>query len=355
MVREIGSEFWIDKNETSETSSETPLWLKRLGNIVLTSSGRGAISLALNQIKPKIKRALLPSYVCDSVIIPFEKAGYELIYYDLDEYFTPQNIDIESVEIGVFLHMGYFGFHTNGKLVDLISTLRAKAVVIIEDVTHTLFSSYTRVIENDFIVGSIRKWFGVPSGGFLAAESIIEVELENHQGMFIDLRTNGLLKKFDYVKSLDISLKCDYLQHFRDAEKLLDKDTQFYKIDEISKQKIKYFDSDHLINSRIQNYKFLLEHLQNIDGIEIIFDDLYSDVCPMFFPIYVKRGRDKLRFDLINKEIYCPIHWPIPERLKDHLNNKTEKIYNSILSIPCDQRYSVDDMLRIINSIKELI
>jgi hypothetical protein len=353
--KEIGSEFWIDNYNTNETNSGIPLWLNKFGNIVLTSSGRGAISLALSQFKPKIKKALLPLYICDSVIMPFEYAGYEIIYYELDEYFTPQIKDKENIDIGVFLHMGYFGFPTNENLVKFVSRLKSKAVVVIEDVTHNVFSSYSRVIDSDFIVGSIRKWFGVPSGGFLSSSNNIKVQLENHPGAFIELRTNGLLKKFEYMESMDISLKEEYLQNFREAEELLDKDIHSYRIDKTSQKIINSLNSKNLINSRIENYKILSKNLQYIDDIKIIFEKLDNNVCPMFFPIYVKGNRDRLRLDLINRKIYCPIHWSIPEQVKGYLDNKTEYIYNSILSIPCDQRYNGDDMWRIISTIEELV
>ena len=63
MNKEIGSEFWIDNYNTNETNSGIPLWLNKFGNIVLTSSGRGAISLALSQFKPKIKSIITFVYL----------------------------------------------------------------------------------------------------------------------------------------------------------------------------------------------------------------------------------------------------------------------------------------------------
>ena len=53
MNNEIGSEFWVDRNNLPEDSIEIPYWLNRFGNVVLTTSGRAAISLALSQFKPK--------------------------------------------------------------------------------------------------------------------------------------------------------------------------------------------------------------------------------------------------------------------------------------------------------------
>ena len=354
MNREIGSEFWINKNNIYNRKSEFPHWLKKFGNVVLTSSGRGAINLILEHVNPIIKKVLLPSYICDSVILPFERAGYEINYYDVDEYFRPININAENIEEGIFLHMGYFGFPTNSELKNTISKLRANSVIIIEDVTHTLFSKYENYTCNDFVVGSIRKWIGIPSGGFLASKEIINKNLPEPPNEFINLRISSLQQKFEYIKTRNQSLKDDYLEGFRRAEELLDKDVNSYIVDNISEIVIKDIDTKELEKIRRSNYEFLLSHLYGTKEVELIFKSLNNGVTPLFFPIYVNHDRNKLRSYLISKEIYCPVHWPIPYQLEGHMDDRTKNIYDSILSIPCDQRYGIDDMKRIIDVIKEL-
>lgn len=352
MSREIGSEFWIDDNNLVEGKNEMPLWLKRFGNIVLTTSGRGALSLLLDHVKPRFKSVLLPSYICDSVILPFELAGYELTYYDVDEYLKPIDIDMIKISnVGIFLHMGYFGFSTNEILSDLISILKSESVIAIEDVTHTLFSQRNNPIESDFIIGSIRKWFGIPSGGFLASDKTMNFELIDANVDLINTRRSSLNQKFEYMISGNESIKSAYLSGINRAEQILDEDVKAYKIDQQSETIIKNFDYKQLQSSRKRNYEFLLKHLSDVDGIEVIFSDLGNDVTPIFFPIYVKSNRDELRRKLIENEIYCPIHWPIPKQVNGNLNIITKNIYESILSLPCDQRYQIEDMHRIINEI----
>lgn len=349
---EIGSEFWIDDNNSVEDNNEMPSWLRRYGNIVLTTSGRGALSLLLDHVKPRVKSVLLPSYICDSVILPFEQAGYELTYYDVDKYLKPINIDmIKNSNVGIFLHMGYFGFSTNEIISDLILSLKSESVITIEDVTHTLFSQRNKPIESDFIIGSIRKWFGIPSGGFLASDKTINFELIDANVDFINIRRLSLNQKFEYMRSGNESIKSTYLSGFNRAEHILDEDVKPYKIDHESEVIIKNLDDKELKCYRQRNYKFLLKHLRDVGGIEVLFSDIENDVTPMFFPIYVKSNRDELRSRLIEKEIYCPVHWPIPKQVNGHLNITTKIIYDSILSIPCDQRYQIEDMRRIINEI----
>lgn len=353
---EIGSEFWIDENKLIHDCNNMPSWLSRFGNVVLTTSGRGALSLFLDHVKPRNKKVLLPSYICDSVILPFEIAGYELTYYDVDKNCRPINIEsIKNSNVGIFMHMGYFGFSTNNILSDTISSLKSESVIIIEDVTHTLFSEQHKPIESDFIIGSIRKWFGTPSGGFLASDKITKSKLIEAHNEFINIRRSSLHQKFEYMKSRNKSVKSTYLSGFNEAEQILDEDTKPYKIDCLSESIIKNLDYRQLQSARKRNYEFLLEHLSAINGIEVIFNDVAHDATPMFFPIYVKSNRDELRRKLIENEIYCPVHWPIPKQVNGYLNITTKNIYDSILSIPCDQRYQIKDMHRIKNVIVSLM
>ena len=84
---------------------------------------------------------------------------------------------------------------------------------------------------------------------------------------------------------------------------------------------------------------------------QIMFSTLLEEDCPLFVPILVPCGkRDELRRYLIEHDIYCPIHWPVS---KYHVLDKSvEAIYKNELSLVCDQRYTEDDMYRIVNTIK---
>lgn len=353
MVKEIGSEFWIDY--TPETSRDNKMnWLKKFGKYNLLSSGRGAISLMLEEVNPCSETVLLPSYICESVIIPFIEKGYECFFYDLNLDMTP---NIESImkfdQVGMFVHMGYFGFQTNCNLLYIINHLKCKSTIIVEDVTHSMFSKYERFDENDFYIGSIRKWLGIISGGFLASEKVFIDEVNNLNTEFIQLRENSLFLKREYIKHENMELKKIFLDQFDEAEEELDENPEAYKIDEISLDILKSFNEDELINKRRKNYKCLLDGLKQKEYIEIPFKILSSEICPLFFPIIIKNNRDYIRKKLIAERIYCPIHWPIPPQIDISKHLLTEEIYDNILSIPCDQRYDIDDMSRIIEVINK--
>lgn len=352
---EIGSEFWINKMPEDNSNVEIPNWLSRFGSVSLTSSGRGAISLLLHQITPQNKSVLLPEYICESVITPFIEFGYTCYFYQVDINLCPIVKDIEIYEhVGVFLHMGYYGFQTNSNLSDILSRFRINSTIVIEDVTHNLFSSFNNYIENNFIIGSIRKWFGIPSGGFVASTKDCFNKPSFISDEFSSLRMLALINKGKYMKSNDQNLKKEFLFQFSKAEELLNEDSNPYKIDALSMKLIQSLDVDELVNTRRVNFRILLKGLGNINNIKVPFKQLENNQCPFFFPIMINGNRDEIRKKLINEQIYCPIHWPIPDQVNDGKSYINLEVYSNILSIPCDQRYGIVDMERIISVLKKI-
>jgi len=361
---EIGSEFWIS-HLAKQYLNSNPEWLNSWGNVVLTSSGRGAISLMLKHIEVNVrsKIALLPAYICESIIVPFIRAGYRCYFYDVDNQLRPNEESIERLlgkDIGVFLHMEYFGFSTNSNLHYYINQLKERGTIIVEDITHTLYSKYRRYDENDYYIASLRKWMGLPSGGFLASKKydICDINIKGVRECvtvqldFFVIRLEALLLKGKYIVSKNYRLKQRYLDLFKKAEDILDNNPNFYLIDGISLSMVKTINLDELVRKRKENFGILLKCIKNFKDIQPVFDMITDDVCPLFFPVYVKE-REKLRKFLITKKIYCPVHWPVPSQLNIINYPLSRKVYECILSIPCDQRYSVEDMFRIIEVISD--
>ncbi|WLR50652.1 hypothetical protein LC040_15500 [Bacillus tianshenii] len=348
-VKEIGSEFWIDSVGEAPIDG-FPKWLTTFGNPVLTSSGRGAITLILQQIVPTSKSVLLPAYICESVILPFIEQGYTCYFYELNDDLSP-NIDslVQDEQIGVFVHMGYYGFPTNANVTDVLNYFKKRSTIIIEDVTHTLFSSFERFEQNDFYVGSIRKWFGIPSGGFAASPKREMKAPHTTNEMFSKLRWEALCVKGQFIESNDERMKESFLQRFSEAEALLDDDLAPYCMEQRSMDVLNLVDAPDLVERRRANYHTLLEGLVNVAGIEPFLSEFSEEYCPMFFPVRINKSRTEIRNELISEKIYCPVHWPIPKQIKVEHLKQSLYIYNTILSIPCDQRYGKKEMERILS------
>jgi dTDP-4-amino-4,6-dideoxygalactose transaminase len=358
---EIGSEFWIS-NLPNKLLCNSPSWVSTWGDNILTSSGRGAISLLLEEVEKRniYKVALLPGYICNSVIEPFLRKGYTCYFYDINNNLEPDCENINRFlkeDLGIFLHMGYYGFPTNDKLSSQIMKFREKGTVVVEDLTHTLFSKHEGSQGSDYYIASLRKWTGIPSGGFLASKGNIEKRIRREQIKFSNLRKEALLLKGDYIKSGSLDLKERYLDKFREGEDILDEDLSCYSIDDISSTILEGLDAEDLRVRRKRNFMVLLQGIKGFKGkgIRPVFDELPDKVCPFFFPIYIENGRDEFKKKLINENIYCAVHWPLPPQLSSLKLPFSKSVYNRIISIPCDQRYDIKDMEKILYVINESV
>ncbi len=349
MSKEIGSEFWLEF--LPENSIKTvPAWLKNFGDVTFTSSGRGAISLMLEEIgELPNKSALLPSYICQSVVMPFVKKGYICKFYDINPDLTP---DLDSIKKagtpGIFFHLGYFGFPTNYVLADVVDELSSKGVVIVEDVTHTLFSGVPKFEANDYYIASLRKWLGLPSGGVLIGAKIKLEREPSINPYFSQLREVALLTKKHYRDRGSHFLKEKYRTYFKKAESWLNSNVGAYSMDDKSLTIINMINVEQLREKRFNNFGYLFKGLCNNPIIVPIFDLPDPALCPFFMPVYVFCNRNNIQRFLAKEAVFCPIHWEIPFLSCFRLGNKTKGIYQNILSIPCDQRYTFSDMGRII-------
>lgn len=358
MVTEVGSEYWLHEEEI-RTRDDVPGWLAGWGNVVLTSSGRGALSLLIDAAATECatKVVLMPAYTCDSVIAPFADQEFECLFYNVDDRLEPLISDIEAYgkrEIGIFLHMGYYGTLTQSGLREAVERLRRRGTLIVEDVTHTLFSRRPEEEGNDFVVCSLRKWTGLPSGGFLASSSrAIEDRMSEHIS-FYRIRQEALRLKGEYIRSGDIGLKDAYIAKFDEGERLLMRDFGAYRMDGESRSLLHRLDVASLCDRRRENSAHLLTGLRDVRGLTPVFRSYEEGVCPFFVPVYIPALRQEWRKRLIGERIYCPVHWPVPDALDRRLHAPTISVMNRILSIPTDQRYGLADMDRVIWTLRRI-
>jgi dTDP-4-amino-4,6-dideoxygalactose transaminase len=358
MLKEIGSEYWLSELSEANSGVQLPLWLEKWSNLTLTSSGRGAITLAIESISEELisKTALLPAYCCHTMIDPFLQAGFEVFFYDIKkENLEP---DIESIErysdknIGVVLHMGFYGFETNKCLYAKLKEFKNTGTKIIEDVTHTLFSDFRRNEISDFYVSSIRKWMGIPSGGFCSSKADNYVCLKSDDE-FSSIRIGALKKKSEFIKTGDENFKPLFLDLFRSAEAVLDKKPEPYSIDQLSLAILNRADVKNLMFRRRENYSYLSQFLTKNTKLQLVFQKLPENVCPLFLPVYVEDCRDEFKNKLIESKIYAPIHWPRPAQVDYSIFAGANNILENIISIPIDQRYSLAEMDRIAYIIRD--
>lgn len=360
MLSEIGSNFWISPNEgKSGKSLESPFQFGYQGSdYVWMSTGRSATRLVLQTIEernPDIKKvALLPAFTCHTVFEPFIDFGYEIHTMPLDLNLKTNVGDIVRCQTmygaGVVLVHRYYGFNTLLGFDQAVKTLQKKGVIVIEDCTQCLYSCFP-ISDADYVVASIRKWCGVPDGGFAICKDGCFTHKPNHfDDKMIEAKRIASELKYQFLFE-GKGDKPTFKTKYREGEELLDNQTDYYAIGDLSAAIQAELDVELLKKKRRVNFKVLLEGFQNIAGIKVIFDTLPNDVVPLYFPLLVD-AREMVQDLLADNDIYAPVVWPKADNCPA-IDEMAETIYEKILCIPIDQRYDVDDMQRIVNVINK--
>lgn len=331
MMKEIGSEFHRMKPDDGH-GFDLPV----PGFFVF--SGRTAIETVLKGI-PEAKKALLPSYCCDSMIKPFCDAGISVCFYPVN-YHNGLMIEVDLLEeIDIFFWCNYFGFNVP------MPNLSNFHGVIIEDITHSLLSTTPYHTQSNFIIASLRKWEPIICGGYCAAigDTILTAPMNNPPDEFVRIKALAMELKKQYLDDYDEEKKTKYLSFFQQSNHWLAENYSGLAIDPWSRSFFTTVDLAKQKETRRKNAKALYHGLQEA---RFLFNEEDME-CPLFVPILLP-NREEVRNQLIAKQIYCPVHWPQPYDCDSN-------IYKQELSLICDQRYNEEDMKRIVSVLKPLL
>lgn len=344
---EIGSFFWLSGEEKQGHNSKID-WLPLVEDSAFTFSGRNAIDIALKDIlkERNINRVLVPSYCCVSMLQSFVDRGLKIEFYEVgltDGKFAYQIKNAN--ENTVVLLMSYFGLNSENAH-EAIESYRRKGAVIIEDITHSLLNQNQASSLSDYVVVSLRKWFSIPTGGWVGkCKGTLSEKPTLNSNHAVEEKIKGMREKYDYLTG-----KLDSKENFLLLQSKFDNDLihvdRMLKIDDISLQLICGTDIQALIQQRRNNANILMSGLKDLVGKVIMIPnvDLAVDT-PLFLPVFMEtKKRDALRKYLIEKGIYCPIHWP-------EVMGAAPGLRTMELSLVCDQRYSEGDMQVIVDAI----
>ena len=364
MLNEIGSEFDISTKTlyelfySKEKFYQDKYFFRNIVDIVYLSNGRTAIKYILSHIikKKQIRTCWLPSYLCETIIQPFKELNLEYKFFNIKENLQ-LDIDYLSKRIkknDLILALYYFGFPPNDNVVTFLNKLKDSSVIILEDLTHSFLSRniYLNKLGNYSII-SLRKWFGIPDGGIAISNDDLfdkDIIIREPFDAFVNLRLQYSVLKNFYIKKIIGKNKFFRKLHSK-AEELANSVIDLNMMSNLSKAILNTVDFNTLIYKRRENYNYLLSCIHNLDKIKILYPILSDDVCPLGFPVILKK-RDSLRKYLINNNIYCPVHWHLTEDIPKKFSY-SYSLSKKILTIPCDQRYSIKDMKMIVEKVKK--
>ena len=334
MRREIGGEFW--KVEIGEENKLFP------DNTVWFASGRAALKAIIKDIKAKnrVETVALPSWCCDSMIVPFVDEGIKVSFYSV--YFEDGQFRQEiNEEADIIFVMDYFGFTSD-------INMKSSDKIVIRDVTQSIFSK--KYEDADYYFGSLRKWSGFYTGGFALKKEPwnISVDFPEADRYYLYLRKKATREKLEYIVGNKESRK--FIDIFEEGEYYLNTVKEITNGCTEDIERAKHLDIDFIKKRRQENAKFLLQNIEFDENIQPIFKEIKNGDIPLFFPILV-RDRENLRDRFIENGIYCPTHWGVS--IYHSVTERERYIYDNEMSLICDQRYNLDDMKHMCEIINE--
>lgn len=327
--KEIGSEFWeIPIINEEGVFPKSVQWFL---------SGRSALKAILEDIKG-CNTVAMPSWCCDSMIKPFIDRGIKIKFYPV--YYQNGLVREVNMDCDILFILDYFGY--------TFPSMPSYAGVVIRDVTQSVFSDIH--YDADYYFGSLRKWCGVWTGGYAWTRDghVLSVSEFDDRGYTI-LREKAMKLKDLYINDLNYSENTladkRYLTIFEAAERKLEEvgivpaaERDIWMAQRLN---VEFIKTKRKVNANILHSEF---------KDWTIFKNFKETDCPMFVPILVPDGhRNELREYLIRNDIYCPVHWPVSAY--HELNEEEKFIYDNELSLVCDQRYSEEDMYRMVDII----
>lgn len=315
MNKEIGGYFELDTYSLPMLHGEG----------IKLNCGRNALAYLIEA--NNIKELWMPYFMCDSVINVCDKYKIKLNRYHINNNFFPI-ISKAKKDDWIYITNYY------GQLDEEISELANKYTNIIVDNAHSYFS---KPLKNINTLYTCRKFFGVSDGAILYT----------NQKLNRFLNTDLSFERIKFVLGRYEKNASEFFELSSYNNEIFDKeDIKF--MSKLTENMLHAIDYAKIKNTRTNNYKYLHSNFSDLNNLE-----LKNIEGAYMYPLMINNAQ-KIKKELIKNRIYIPTLWPnILNELDDiYLEYKFAK---NILPLPCDQRYNLEDMDRMIKIIKEKI
>lgn len=349
MVKEYGSNFEL----SDETGDRTEILDTK--KVIYLRTAREALFVIGQEIMPKT--VLMPALCCTSMVQPFLQLGIKVHYYNILIGFKIDFQDLmEKIESNsLVVIMNYYGFHSYDKkeLQNLKSS--KENITIVQDCTQHIFDYSLFDDIADYWIGSIRKWFPIVDGAFLASNRNLGSNLYHERYSddgYVGKYLFAMKLKSKYLRYGDIEDKKLYRQYF--AECMLHLKANYIKIHSMSDESRQLFyqsvNCEDVKKRRKENFEVLYTKLNKYTE-NIKYTTKQNG--PLCFNIVVN-DRDYIQKKLSENNIYCQVLWPLNVESKK-ASEFAEWYADHMLAIPCDQRYDTKDMEKIADTIMEIL
>ena len=338
--------------------------------------GRDALIAGIKYLGLKVGDCIIiPAFMCESTVTPLRKAGYEVIFLDINEDLNFDITELKKLALkykaSAILAVNYFGFSCNLKEVsELCLFLKIK---LIEDCSHSFLSPNNFSGENkhsDIIIYSLRKTLPIRDGGVLKIKGYTKDDSIDLTNQVAKIYFSDFIYLFSRVVEYMVSQigwpniysnSVEYLKNSIRAIVLNRKKLDDHKIVNSEKPSImlsRYISNTKYLertrNKLVENYLTVTTSAYQL-GFELKYADLPHNTVPQWAVLRDQRGYlvDQLRSKGIGA---C--RWPGNElisevnKFPDKYQN-AKRLNNELVLIPIHQSLGEKDLKKIISSLKK--
>lgn len=299
---------------------------------ILLNTGRNALEYILRSIGD-VKGIYLPYYTCEVVLEPLKKLHIPWVFYHINSDFEIAD-DIKPKKGEYIIANNYFGIKDS-----YIQKLAEKyGDYLIVDCAQALFAKPIPGIKSFY---SIRKFVGVADGG------VAYLGNEDDKGVEVD----GVECTADHDKHLftrkQFGAEAGFAE-FQENEKKLDNQPVRW-LSCTTRRILDNIDFDNVVEKRRVNFQYLHNSLSEKNFIALPPTDAFD--CPIAYPLVLK-GKREVRRELIYNKVFVAKYWPNVHQINTF---QTEFDFaTNLIPLPCDQRYGLEELNRVISIIQEL-
>lgn len=338
-IKEFGSQF-----ECVEASGEKP-WVPAAGTAYLRSGRECLYHIGQIGLQQGIRRVLMPALCCPAMVQPFLELGCTVMYYPLGEDLT---VDFTALEAALTDNSLLLVMHYYGRRGYSLSRLKAllqnrKNVLTVQDCTQNGLSPELYDSGIDYHIASIRKWLPIADGATIHSAARPLPSVEYIADGFAEKWFDAMGLKTEYLATGQTSKKDTYRKLFAECTASLRSRVVMNAMSPISRGLYAAVNVEEVQVKRRANFKALLEILQ-AERPELVRYCM-DQTCPLCLPIVVE-DQEAVQRALAQRNVYCQVLWPLPEGGAAACEN-SRWFATHMLAVPCDQRYSVEDMRHI--------
>ena len=291
---------------------------------LLLSSGRACVAKFLACMRPELIH--VPAFICDSVLLPMKEAGIAYRFYPVDAQLCPRG-SLEPGPRDAVLFVDYFGMRS-------AEVLAAAAPFADRAIIDQSQCCYRTPIAGCWSFDSLRKFFPLPDGARLHAPMGVNAPRVANTAVILDHLIAG--------RSAE-----DGLEAYRRNNAGMH--TAYVRMSTSGEGILKRLDVEGARRQRNVNVRVLHHGLEHKNTLH--FDPATLD-APLYYPLLLDRPID---LHAVHKAgIFAPRLWPeVLSRGSEHQG--AMDIAVRLLPLPIDQRYSEEDMNRLLCRLEPLI